>query len=97
MSSIVFVRVVPGEGEPTATWYWNSSLIEGNAARNLSEWDVPCLVYVGAEDADFFVGAKRAANEIPSAHFVALEGLNHLQTHANVDQVLPHVRRMIHG
>ena len=76
---------------------WKGALIEGDAARNLSEWDVPCLVYVGAEDADFFVGAKRAAKEIPRANFVALDGFDHLQTHANVDRVLPHVWKLIHG
>ncbi len=76
---------------------WRGALTEGAAARNLSAWNVPCLVYAGSEDADFFAGAKRAAGEIPGAHFVALEGLNHVQAHANVDEVLPHIRSMING
>jgi pimeloyl-ACP methyl ester carboxylesterase len=76
---------------------WRGALMEGVAAQHMSDWDVPCLVYVGAEDADFFAGAKRAAEQIPGAHFVALDGLNHLQAHANVDQVLPHIKSMIDG
>ena len=76
---------------------WMGALMEGAAARKLSEWSVPCLLYVGAEDPDFFAGAKRAAEEIPGAEFVALEGLGHMQAHANVDQVLPHIRRLIDG
>ena len=72
-------------------------VVEGAAARDLSSWDVPCLIYAGTEDADFFAGAKRAASEIPNARFVALEGLNHLENHANVDQILPHIRHMIDG
>ena len=45
------------------------------------EWRVPCLIYLGAGDEDFFDQARRAAAEIPNAEFVGLDALDHLAAH----------------
>ncbi len=44
---------------------------------------------------DMRANAERAAAEIPSARFLALEGHTHLSAPFEVDQVLPAVRAMI--
>lgn len=51
---------------------------EGAVSGRLREWRVPCLICVAAGDADFFEQAKRAADEIPGAEFVSIEGTDHL-------------------
>ena len=76
---------------------WRCAMDEGGVAPNLSNWDVRCLIYTGTEDADFFEDARRAASEIRGARFLALQGLNHLQAHENVDDVLPHIKALIEG
>jgi hypothetical protein len=72
-------------------------MAEGDIASDLRKWDTPCLIYAGTNDSDFYDGAKLAASMIPGARFVGLEGLNHLEAHANVDDVLPHIRALIEG
>lgn len=74
---------------------WRSAMDEGGVVSNLTKWDVRCLIYAGTEDTDFFEDARRAASEIPGAHFLSLEGLSHLQAHENVDAVLPHIKALI--
>ena len=76
---------------------WAAAMAEGPVATNLSSWSLPCLIYAGAEDVDFFDGARRAAKEIPGALFIAIEGRNHLTAHANVNDVLPQVKALIDG
>jgi pimeloyl-ACP methyl ester carboxylesterase len=76
---------------------WAAAMAEGPVATNLLSWDLPCLIYAGTQDEDFFEGAKRAADQIPGARFVAIEGKNHISAHANVDDVLPHIKAMIDG
>jgi pimeloyl-ACP methyl ester carboxylesterase len=74
---------------------WAAAVAEGPAATGLSGWTMPCLIYAGTEDEDFFEGAKRAAAEIPNARFIGIEGKNHLSAHANVDDVLPYIKALI--
>lgn len=65
-----------------------------------SLWDklpgipVPCLLYVGGDDARF-AGAKEAAAFIPRADFFSLPGLNHGQGMARSDLVLPRVNAFL--
>jgi hypothetical protein len=44
---------------------------------------------------DFYEDAKRAASVIPGASFVSLDGLTHLEAHANVEDVLPRIRELL--
>lgn len=72
---------------------WRSALAEGPIAADLSAWRVPCLIYMAAGE-DMFENAQRAAAEIPTARFLALEGHTHLSAPFEVDQVLPAVRAL---
>lgn len=74
---------------------WREAMAEGAVAVGLATWQIPCLIYAGTEDADFYEDARRAASEIPGAAFVGLEGLSHLEAHENVREILPHIRRLI--
>jgi pimeloyl-ACP methyl ester carboxylesterase len=74
---------------------WTAGLEEGDIATDLSRWRVPCLIYAGTRDTDFFDDARRAAAEIPGARFVALQGLTHLAAHEDVDGILPHIEALI--
>ncbi len=73
-----------------------SAMAEGSISEDLSSWRVPCLIYLAAGD-DMRANAERAAAEIPTARFLALEGHTHLSAPLEVDQVLPAVRAMIAG
>jgi hypothetical protein len=49
-------------------------------------------------DVDYFEQAQRAAQEIPNAEFVAIEGTDHLGVDtAQIDPVLPAVLRTLRG
>jgi pimeloyl-ACP methyl ester carboxylesterase len=74
---------------------WQAAMMEDDIVADLSKMDMPCLIYAGTNDADFFEDARRAASQIPGAMFVSLEGLSHLEAHANVDGILPHIRKLI--
>jgi hypothetical protein len=51
---------------------------------------------VAEDDTDFFDLAERAANEIPNAEFLVIEGTDHLGVDAaRVDPVLPAVLRIL--
>jgi pimeloyl-ACP methyl ester carboxylesterase len=76
---------------------WRAALAEGGVAAGMPGWRFPCLVYAGSEDVDFFQDARRAASLIPGATFVSLEGQGHLEAHANVDGILPHIEKLILG
>lgn len=76
---------------------WACAMAEGAVVTDLSKLRVPCLIYAGTEDVDFFEDAKRAASEIPGARFVPLTSLNHLEAHANVSDILPFIRAVIDG
>ena len=72
-------------------------LTQGDISRDLRAWSIPCLIYLGAGDADFFEQAQRAADEIPNAEFVGLEGLDHLGAHFMSERIVPAVLRMLRG
>ena len=72
-------------------------LIQGDISGDLRAWSIPCLIYLGAGDADFFEQARRAADEIPNAEFVGLEGLDHLGAHFMSERIIPAVLRMLRG
>jgi pimeloyl-ACP methyl ester carboxylesterase len=73
----------------------NAMLVEGTIAKDLQTWRFPCLIFVGAGDADFFKQARRAADEIPNAEFLALEGVDHVGAHLQHDFVIPAVLRTL--
>jgi pimeloyl-ACP methyl ester carboxylesterase len=77
-----------------AAWSW--AMAEGPISKNLGAWKLPCLICVGADDRDFFDPARRAAEEIPNAEFVSIEGQDHLgMDTARIDPVLPAVLRTL--
>lgn len=73
----------------------DAMLAEGTIAKNLKTWAFPCLIFVGAGDADFYEQAKQAAEEIPNAEFLALERVGHLGAHLQHDIVIPAVLRTL--
>jgi pimeloyl-ACP methyl ester carboxylesterase len=66
-------------------------LKEGDISSDLSRWKMPFLIYLGAGDVDFFEQARRAAQKIPNASFVALEALDHYGAHYEAERVIPAV------
>jgi pimeloyl-ACP methyl ester carboxylesterase len=75
---------------------WSAATDEGAISDDLRAWRIPCLIVVAAEDVDFYEQARRAADEIPGAGFLALEALDHLGVDtAEVDPVLPAVLRTL--
>jgi hypothetical protein len=75
---------------------WEAAMAEGAVCDDLAAWDVRCLICVAEDDEDFFDQAKRAADEIPNAGFVAIAGTDHLGVDtARVDPVLPAVLRTL--
>ena len=67
-----------------------SSLAEGPISKDLSKWQVPCLISTGAED-EMHENAAQAATEIPGAVFVSLPGHTHFSAERVVDELLPQV------
>jgi pimeloyl-ACP methyl ester carboxylesterase len=75
---------------------WDAALLEGAVSEDLRSWRTSCLICVAADDVDFFDQARRAADEIPGAAFIAIEGTDHLGVDtARVDPVLPAVLRTL--
>ena len=75
---------------------WSAAINEGAIAEDLSAWTVRCLIVVAADDVDFSEQARRAADKIPAARFLQLEGLNHLSVDtAQADPLLPAVLRTL--
>lgn len=70
-------------------------LTGGDISTDLRSWRVPCLIYMGAGDADFVDQARRAAEQIPGAEFVALDALDHLGAHYESERVIPAVLRTL--
>jgi len=64
---------------------WSAALAEGAISEALRAWRVGCLIFIGAGDADFLDQARRAADEIPNAEFISLEGLDHYGAHTGQD------------
>lgn len=63
-------------------------LAEGAISEDLRSWQLRCLIFIGAADADFLDLARRAAEEIPRAEFLALEDVDHYGAHFSGDEVL---------
>jgi pimeloyl-ACP methyl ester carboxylesterase len=77
---------------------WSAAMAEGAVSDDLGAWNVRCIICVAEDDVDFFDQAKRAADEIPNAAFVSIEGTDHLGVDtAGVDPVLPAVLRTLRG
>lgn len=87
--------------EPGRTWMlendplaldaeFRSAFVEGPISRDLTKWNVPCLIYAGAQD-ELHEGAARAAAEIPGARFLSLPGHTHFSAERVSDQLLPRV------
>jgi pimeloyl-ACP methyl ester carboxylesterase len=57
-------------------------------ADDLGRWQIPCLIFLGAADADFLEGARRAAKEISGAELLVLEEADHYAAHMSQDEVL---------
>lgn len=75
---------------------WEAAMAEGAVSEDLGAWEVRCLIGVAEDDEDFFDQAKRAADEIPNAEFVAIAGTDHLGVDTTrVDPVLPAVLRTL--
>jgi pimeloyl-ACP methyl ester carboxylesterase len=87
------------DNDPAAIEAASSAMVaEGAITEDLGAWEVRCLIYVGARDVDLYDQARRAANEIPNAQFIALEELGHVGAHlAQVDPLLPAVLRTLRG
>ena len=67
---------------------WRAALDEEAIADDLGRWQIPCLVFLGAADADFLEGARRAAEEIPGAELLVLEEADHYTAHMSQDEVV---------
>jgi pimeloyl-ACP methyl ester carboxylesterase len=77
---------------------WRAVMSEGAVSEDLGGWNIPCLVCVAVDDADFFDQVRHAVEEIPDAEFVAIEGTDHLGVDtAAVDPILEPVVRMLRG
>ena len=75
---------------------WACAMAEGAVSEDLGGWDVRCLICVAEDDVDFFNQARRAADEIPNAQFLAIPGTDHLGVDTSaVDPVLPAVLRTL--
>lgn len=75
---------------------WRAALAEGDVATELHRWTTRCLISVAGEDVDFLEQARRAAEEIPTAEFLSIEGEHHLgMDTARVDGLLPAVLRTL--
>ena len=70
-------------------------LLEGPLSDDLRKWKVPGLIYLGAGDVDFLEQARRAAEEIPTAEFLALDELDHISAHFEAERVVPAVLRTL--
>lgn len=77
---------------------WQAGLAEGPVSQDLGAWRVPCLIYIGAADADFLEQARRAATEIPDAEFISLVDSDHYRAHTRPEEiVIDAVLRMLRG
>ena len=67
---------------------WSTAMAEGAISKDLTRWDVPCLIFLGAADVDFLDGARRAAAEIPNAELLLLAEADHYAAHVSPDEVV---------
>jgi len=77
---------------------WSAALAEGAISDDLRAWQVRCLIFMGAGDADFLDQARRAADEIPKGELILLGGADHYAAHTSQDEVvLDAVLRTLRG
>ncbi len=67
---------------------WTAAMAERAISADLGRWRAPCLLFIGAADGDFVEGARRAAEEIPDAELLVLQGADHYAAHMSQDDVL---------
>jgi pimeloyl-ACP methyl ester carboxylesterase len=90
--------------EPGRTWMldndpialaaeFQSVFVETKISDDLSRWDIPCLIYAGADD-EMHGPAARAAAEIPSAEFLSLPGQTHFSAERVTEPLYPKVREL---
>lgn len=76
---------------------WQVAVTEGAVSERLTDWRLPCLIAVAADDADFHDQARRGAEQIRGAEFVSIPGTDHLGLDtAAIDPLLPAVLRLLH-
>jgi pimeloyl-ACP methyl ester carboxylesterase len=77
---------------------WSAAMAEGAIGKDLRRWQVPCLIFLGAADADLLDGARRAAEEIPNAELLLLAEADHYAAHVSPDDVVVEaVLRVLRG
>jgi pimeloyl-ACP methyl ester carboxylesterase len=67
---------------------WSAAMADGPISADLGRWQIPCLIFIGAADADFLEGARRAAEEIPDAELLVLEEADHYAAHMSQDEIV---------
>lgn len=67
---------------------FSAAMAEGPISTDLGRWQIPCLTFIGAADADFLEGARRAADEIPDAKLLVLQEADHYAAHISQDEVV---------
>lgn len=73
-------------------------MAEGAVCEDLGRWRVRRLIFIGAADADFLDGARRAASEIPDAELLVVGEADHYAAHVSQDEVvLDAVLRTLRG
>jgi pimeloyl-ACP methyl ester carboxylesterase len=93
--------------EPDRTWVlelndpgaleaaFRAAMAEGPISHDLRNWQVPCLICVGAAD-EMHADAERAADEIPGATFISLAGHSHISAFYEADSLLlPHILNLL--
>lgn len=68
--------------------------VSPRAEEALPRFTMPCLLFVGEADPRSPV-VKECSRRMPSASFISLPGLNHLQGLQRSDLVLPHVKMFL--
>jgi pimeloyl-ACP methyl ester carboxylesterase len=77
------------ENDPVALQAaWTAAQSERPISDDLGRWRTRCLIVIGAADADFLAGARRAAEEIPKAELLVLEDAHHYAAHMSQADVL---------
>jgi len=67
---------------------WSAAVAEGSISADLGRWQVPCLIFIGAADADFLQGARRAAEEIPARNPWCSRRPTNYAAHMSQDEIL---------
>jgi hypothetical protein len=58
------------------------------SSADLGRCQIPCLIFIGAADADFLERARGAAEEVPDAELLVLEEADHYAAHMSQDELL---------